>query len=101
MESKLDLTTICPMHCFWDIDMNKLDIIKDKFFLIPRALHFTKEDTFEKDIIVLEQFYTQEDIVRSLKSTTEKISNNICWMVAARYNIEKFSRWKITEHSNK
>ena len=94
MEQKEYISKLSP-HLFWDIDYSKLNIDKDKDIIIPRALYATIPETFEKDIQILESLYSREDIVEYLKSTKELITNSVCEMVAKRYNIVAFYRFKI------
>nr|WP_233509648.1 hypothetical protein [Pedobacter chinensis] len=77
------------------MDMNKLDFKKDKDIIIPRALFATNSDTFDEDILRLEKIYDKLDIIKELKSTKEKISNQVCSMIAERYHIPSFSRYSL------
>ena len=95
MNKQVDISTIFPKHLFWDIDYSKLNIDKDKDIIIPRALYATIPETFEKDMQILESLYTREDLVECLKNTKELITNSVCEMVAKRYNIAVFYRFKI------
>ncbi|WP_166920203.1 DUF6922 domain-containing protein [Flavobacterium poyangense] len=95
MRQKVNIADIFPKYLFWDMDYNKLDIIKDKAVIIPRALYATTPDTFESDIVLLESLYSSSDIIKYLKQTTENISNNVCKSVAKRYNVEAFSRFAL------
>ena len=95
MNKQVDITSIFPKNLFWDIDYSKLNIDKDKDIIIPRALYATIPETFEKDIQILESLYSREEIVEYLKSTKELITNSVCEMVAKRYNIAAFYRFKI------
>ena len=60
-----------PAHLFWDVDMSRLDVEKDKDLIIPRALFATTRDTFDNDISRLELLYNKEQIVDTLKHTKE------------------------------
>lgn len=95
MKKQVDITSIFPKHLFWDMDYSKLNIDKDKDIIIPRALYATTPETFEKDMQILESVYSREDIVEFLKNTKELITNSVCEMVAKRYNIAVFYRFKI------
>lgn len=95
MNKQVDITYIFPKHLFWDMDYSKLNIDKDKDIIIPRALYATTPETFEKDIQILESIYSREDIVEYLKNTKELITNSVCEMIAKRYNIAVFYRFKI------
>lgn len=76
------------------MDHSKLNLSKDKDIIIPRALFATNEETFATDIIKLEQFYSKTIILKYLKTTKERISNEVCEMVAKRYNVPTFARFK-------
>jgi hypothetical protein len=95
MKTNVDITKIFPKHLFWDMDYSKLNLKTDLDIIIPRAMYATTKDTFDQDIEKLEQFYTKEQIVDSLKSTKELISNQVCLLVCKRYNIEPFYRFKL------
>lgn len=68
---------------------------KDKSIIIPRALFATTKNSFEKDIRKLENLYSHKEIVSILKSTKEHISNEVCTLVAKRYNTEPFFRYSL------
>lgn len=55
----------------------------------------TTPDTFETDILKLEELYSTKDIVKYLKLTTESISNKVCISVAKRYNVKPFLRFSL------
>lgn len=95
MKQHTTIASIFPKHLFWDMDCNKLNLDKDKDIIIPRAMYATTEATFEEDIKKLEQLYTPRVIVKHLKATKERISNNVCKMVAQRYNVKTFLRFKV------
>jgi len=96
MKQKNNIANIFPKYLFWDMDYSKLNLIRDKSIIIPRALYATTADTFETDIKLLESIYSPEDIVKYLKSTKENISNKICLRVAKRYNVEPFQRFVLS-----
>jgi hypothetical protein len=76
------------------MDPSKLHLDRDKDIIIPRALFATNEETFATDILKLEQFYSKNIILKYLKTTKERISNEVCAMVAKRYNVPTFVRFK-------
>lgn len=76
------------------MDHSKLHRSRDADIIIPRALFATTPETFETDILKLEALYSAEDIVKYLKTTKERISNEVCAMVAKRYNVPTFARFK-------
>jgi hypothetical protein len=55
--------------------------------IIPRALYWTNEASFEADIRKLEDLYTPEQITAQLANTREKISNEVRRLVANRYHV--------------
>ncbi len=94
MNKSVNIATIFPKHLFWDMDHSKLNLSRDKDIIIPRALFATNEETFATDISILEQFYSKNIILKYLKTTKERISNEVCVMVAKRYNVPTFARFK-------
>ena len=95
MKQSVNIATIFPKHLFWGMDHSKLNLSKDKDIIIPRALFATNEETFATDIIKLEQFYSKTIILKYLKTTKELISNEVCAMVAERYNVKTFLRFSL------
>jgi hypothetical protein len=93
MARRDNITTIFPKHLFWDMDYSKLNLRKDKDIIIPRALFASTKETFRSDIEKLENLYSANEILNTLKSTKERISNNVCELVAKRYHTQKFSRF--------
>ncbi len=89
------ISAVFPKHLFWDMDMDKLDVQRDKDIIIPRALFMSNAKTFTTDIEKLENLYSTADIVNNLKSTKELISNKVCKMVADRYHISVFQRFSL------
>lgn len=83
-----------PKHLFWDMDYSKLSFSKDKDIIIPRAFYATTPETFINDVIILEEIYSSDEIISCLKNTKERISNKVCEMIAKRYNIPVFYRYK-------
>lgn len=76
------------------MDHSKLNLSRDKDIIIPRALFATTPETFEADIQKLEQYYSKTIILKYLKNTKERISNEVCAMVSKRYNVPTFARFK-------
>lgn len=97
MKKKVNIAEIFPKHIFWEYDRKKLDIDFDKNIIIPRALYYTKEDSFEQDISKLEEYYSTDEIIYHLKNTKEKISNRVCRIVAERYSIPVFYRFSLNK----
>jgi len=94
LKTKANITNIAPKHLFWDMDRSKLSTKQDKALIIPRMLLATTKESFLKDISNLERTYTPNEIYNVLKNTKERISNNVCRMVAQRYNKPVFLRYK-------
>jgi hypothetical protein len=78
-----------PKHLFWNVDMSRLDID----LIIPRALIATTPLTFTNDIAKLEVIYPKAVIARELQTTKERVSNQICRLVARRYHVKQFARF--------
>jgi len=94
MKESVNIATIFPKHLFWDMDPSKLHLSRDAAIIIPRALFATTPETFETDILKLEQYYSKNTILKYLKTTKERISNKVCAMVAKRYDVPTFARFK-------
>lgn len=94
MKKLQNISQILPKHLIWDMDIDTLDLKKDKDIIIPRALLATTPATFLHDITSLEQVYTKSQIVKELKSTKERISNKVCFLVSQRYHVPVFARFK-------
>ena len=95
MHKQVNIAKKFPRHLFWDMDANRLSVKEDKAIIIPRALFATTQDSFENDIQHLEDLYSKKDILSILKNTKELISNEICVLVAKRYNTEPFLRYPV------
>ncbi|NJY62827.1 hypothetical protein HC174_08660 [Salinimicrobium sp. CDJ15-81-2] len=95
MEEQINIARRFPKHLFWDMDPNRLSVKKDKSIIIPRALFATTRASFEKDIQKLEKLYSSKEIVSILKNTKEHISNEVCTLVAKRYNAKPFLRYSL------
>lgn len=93
MKGPEKISLLLPKHLFWDVNIEALDIERDKALIIPRALYMTDKATFNRDIEKLEAIYSSDQIIRYLKSTKEKISNDVCELVAKRYSIPVFYRF--------
>ncbi|WP_108866807.1 DUF6922 domain-containing protein [Aquimarina aquimarini] len=95
MAKTKSISSFFPKHLFWDMDMDRLDFQQDKDIIIPRALFATTEQTFLKDITLLEKIYKKDQILFYLKNTKERISNLVCDLVSKRYNTEPFKRFRL------
>ncbi len=94
MKQKTNIAEVFPKHLFWDMDHNRLDLQRDKDIIIPRALFATTMDTFDADITTLEKLYSKRQILKHLKTTKERISNEVCRLVAKRYKVDTFLRFE-------
>ena len=94
MRALKDISKILPKHLFWDVDPKNLDIQDDKGFIIPRALFATTKATFSEDIQPLEQLYSKAQILKELQNTKERVSNEVCKLVARRYHVKQFLRFQ-------
>lgn len=69
--------------CFWDTDLYWIHWDRNKNFIIPRML----EGIIEQSIVVLEKFYTKEEILNALTKTRENMSDETFEFIANRYNM--------------
>ena len=95
MKATVNIASQFPKHLFWDMDYTKLSYKRDKHIIIPRALLDTTKDTFVNDILKLESIYPKKEIVDILKNTKELVSNEVCLLVAKRYKVTPFYRFKL------
>ncbi len=93
MNKAIKISSVFPKHLFWDVKWELLDAEQDQDLIIPRALYMTNERSFNDDIEKLERIYSNMEIVENLKITKERISNQVCEMVAQRYHIPVFHRY--------
>lgn len=77
-------------YCFWDYDVYWMHWDWHKHLIIPRILKFD----LDKAIEVLERFYTKEEIVNTVKSVGEVVSDRACEFLADRYGVERFYQWQ-------
>jgi hypothetical protein len=87
------IASLFPEYLFWDVKIENLDLKRDRDFIIPRALYMTSRNSFDTDIRKLETLYSSTQIIKHLKSTKEKISNEVCELVAKRYSVPVFHRY--------
>lgn len=93
MPKKIKISALFPKHLFWDMNYEHLNSERDKDIIIPRVMYMTNRQTFNQDIQKLENLYTPTQIVNQLKTTKELISNEVCELVAKRYNVPVFYRF--------
>jgi hypothetical protein len=89
----IKISSIFPKHLFWDVKIEQLDAERDQDLIVPRALFMTNEKSFIQDIEKLELIYSSTEIIDTLKTTKERISNKVCEMVAYRYHVPVFHRY--------
>jgi hypothetical protein len=89
----INIANTFPKQAFWDMDTNKLSAKTDRDIIIPRVLMTTNEESFSKDIALVETVYNADEIYNTLKETKERISNNVCRLVSKRYNKPTFLRY--------
>jgi len=94
VKEKINIGKVFPKHLFWDMDHSALDFERDKDIIIPRALFASTPETFDTDIATLENLYSRKQILKYLKNTKERISNEVCRLVAKRYDVNIFFRFK-------
>ena len=58
-------TNLLNPTTFWDIDLNLLDMVKDRGFIIVRAL----ERGTDAEIRYIESIYSQQEIISALEMT--------------------------------
>lgn len=93
MNEIIKISTLFPKHLFWDVKWEQIDAKRDQDLIIPRALYMTNAQSFDEDIEKLERIYSSIEIISNLKATKERISNQVCEMVARRYHIPVFHRY--------
>lgn len=87
----IQVSAVFPKYLFWEYNINSLNFDEDEAIIIPRSLYFTTKDSFQSDIEKLEKFYAKKTIAENLKNTKELISDEVCILVANRYQIPIFS----------
>lgn len=95
MSKQVNILEIAPKVAFWDVDIDSLDIDKDRAFIIPRTLSVTQIEVFTEAISKLESVYSPSDILNELHKTLEPVSNEMCDLVAKRYDTSSFKRFKV------
>ena len=83
LKKQANIATHFPEHIFWDTDVSKLSIKRDKDFIIPRAMHFTSENTFDDDFKRLEKLYSKMEILESLEKADSITIPNIALELAS------------------
>jgi hypothetical protein len=71
MDKAIKISSIFPKYLFWDMNYENLDTNTDKDIIIPRALYMTNQNSFNSDILKLENLYTPSQIVEQLKITKD------------------------------
>ncbi len=68
--------------------------ITNKDMIIPRALFAANQETLATYSVKLELYYFTTLILKYLKNIKELISTEVCQLVAKRYNVPTFARFK-------
>ena len=80
---KNDLRSNFRKAMFWDVEMDKLSIKHDKFFIIDRVLSRSMKNSIYLDR--LEKFYSIKDIKEVAKSSRSIRGNESIRFIANRY----------------
>lgn len=88
----LDLQSI-PRVIFWDMDIDKLSLIRDYKIIISRILMFTNEEHFNNNITLLERKFSIKKIISSVTESTDRISDAIFNLLSEKYNISIKSKY--------
>ena len=70
---------------FWDVDMEKLSIKDDKFFIIDRVLSGCMENPIYLD--QLDKIFSRRDIINVAKSSRSIRGNESIRFIASRYRM--------------
>lgn len=92
-KANINVSSVFPKYLFWEYDVNSLKFDEDEAIIIPRSLYFSTKNSFNNDIEKLEKFYSKKTITNNLKNTKELISDQVCVLVAQRYNLPTFTRF--------
>ncbi len=82
----ISVSDVFPDYLFWEYKVELLDFTNHIDLIIPRALYFSTKKSFKRDIEKLEKLYSKDDILNCIQTTKEMISNEVCELVAKRYN---------------
>lgn len=93
MKNVTNILEKIPNYFFWDLDVAKLDIQRDKNVIISRILMFSDYSSYSDNILFLESLYTQDEIKRVIIASTERISDEICSLTSKRYNLHISSKF--------
>lgn len=88
----LDLKSI-PRVIFWDMDINKLSLIRDYKIIISRILMFTNEEHFNNNITQLERKFSIKKIISSVTESTDRISDVVFNLLSKKYSISIKSKY--------
>ena len=86
INKNISVADIFPEYHFWEYKIDMLDFKKDKDLIIPRALYFSDKGSFDNDVKKLETIYSKKEIISCINKTREAISNEVCELIAKRYN---------------
>lgn len=92
--NELDITALSP-HLFWDVDVNKMDILKNKQMIVQRVL----ELGLLADWILIEKYFGVAEIAEIAMNLKEMDSKSLAFIsVLANKPKEQF-RCFITKQS--
>ncbi|TDS56531.1 DUF6922 domain-containing protein [Myroides indicus] len=85
-----------PSYVFWDTDVAKINAQIDYALIIARVLMFSDSSNYEENILLLEDIYSPETIIKVITFTKERIPDEVCALTSKRYSIpvkSKFSKY--------
>lgn len=94
---RIKLSGIFPAVMFWDVNMEKLSVKKDKNFIISRVLaRFMNNDDYLKK---LESIYSISEIKRIAMKSNEIFGNEIIEHLSKRYKLSPYDFKKYIDYS--
>ena len=82
---KNDLKDNFRKWMFWDVNMDKLSISHDKFFIVDRVLSGSMENPIYLER--LERIFSKQEIIKAAKSSNSIRGNEAIRFIAKRYGI--------------
>lgn len=83
---KSDIKSNFQKWMFWDVDMGKLSVKEDKFFIIDRVLSGSMENP--KYLQQLDKMFSRQDIINVAKSSRSIRGNESIRFIANRYGMD-------------
>lgn len=93
MKETINILKKVPNYIFWDMDVTKLNIDRDRDVIISRVLMFSDVSNFNKHIAFLESLYKKETIKSVVATSNERISDEVCSLTSKRYHISITSKF--------